>query len=219
MNRSVLGLTTAAVLALAPPALAGPKYFFSCTGDSKVQNNQAQDWSTTAPAASFQSGAGCGSVDPGLFTTSIEGQEMDFYGGGKHTGPIESLNVELHSLLLSQLRVPPTIGAEVQLLVDGEDVLQGAEDGSVAFRAPTKTSSTGLTQSFQFSIAREAEFDEEGNELPRPPLVAGTGEHTVELRFSSAFLDYQNLWVWGATEVPAHVEIAPATLAEPVVTG
>lgn len=203
----------AGTLAIAGSAQASPTYYFSCVGGSKVQNNQAQDWSTTKPTASFTSGAGCGSVDPGLLTTAEDGVEFDFYGGGKHTGPINTLNVELHSLLLSQLRVPATIGAEVELLVDGEDVL-----GEVmAFRAPTQTSSTGLTQAFRFSIARELEFDEEGNELPRRPLVASAGEHTVELRFSSAFLDYQNLWVWGASEVPAHVEIDPAVLSEPQV--
>lgn len=205
----------AGTLAFAGSAAASPAYYFTCVGDSKVQNNQAQDWSTTKPAASFTSGAGCGSVDPGLFTTSLEGAEFDFYGGGKHTGPIGAINVELHSLLLSQLRVPATIGAEVELLVDGVDVLGEVK----SFRAPTQTSSTGLTQTFRFSIARELEFDEEDNELPRRPLVATGGEHTVELRFSSAFLDYQNLWVWGASEVPAHVEIDPAALSDPQVTG
>lgn len=203
----------AGTLALAGSAVAAPTYYFSCAGDSKVQNNQAQDWSTTKPAVSFTAGAGCGSADPGLFTTAAEGVEFDFYGGGKHTGPISTLNVELHSLLLSQLRVPATIGAEVELVVDGENVLGEVKE----FRAPTQTSSTGLTQAFRFSIARELEFDEEGNELPRRPLVAGAGEHTVELRFSSAFLDYQNLWVWGASEVPAHVEIDPAALSDPQV--
>lgn len=215
MKRLALAAATAAALVTAAPAAAGPQYYFSCVADSKVQNNQAHDWSTTKPSASFQSGAGCGTLDPGIFTTRSANQKMDFYGGGKHTGPINAINVELHSLLLSQVRVPDDMGVEAELLIDGEDVLEGVKE----FRITPVTSATGLTQAFTFSFAREPQFDENGEELPARPIVAGTGDHTIEVRFSSMFIDYQNLWVWGASEIPAHVEINPAALSAPTLFG
>jgi len=214
MNRLVLSLAAAGSLALASPALAAPtKYYFGCVGPTKVQNAEAEAWSTTAPSASFQSGAGCGSADLGALSGREDGVKQDFYAGGKHTGAIEAINVEVHSLLLTRLRARPDPGLQVELIVDGEDVLGGPAD----FRVEPVLSSTGLTEAYRFSIANPAEFDEEGNELPRVPLVSGTGEHTISLRFSPRFLDYQNIWVWGATEVPGHVEINPATLTAPTV--
>ena len=213
MTRSIwIGGLAAAVL-VATPAHAGTKYYFACTGDAKVQSDQAETWTTDAPTDSFQSGAGCGSADVGAFSGRQSGHEVDFFGGGTHTGAIQAVNVELHSLLLTRLRVAPAPGMEVELTVDGKDLI----GPDVVFRPTPVLSSTGLTEAYRLSIAYPSETDEDGNELPAPPLIESTGEHTISIRISSAFVDYQNVWVWGATEVPSHVEFDPVSLSSPTV--
>lgn len=213
MIRSIATAALVAALLAAAPAHADTKYYFACTGGAKVQNDQPETWTTTAPAASFTTGAGCGSVDPGPMSGTQSGQKLDFLGGGKHTGPVQAINVELHSLLLTHTRATRTPGMNVQLTVDGQELL----DGEAVVRVTPEASSTNLTEAYRLSIARAPEYDDEGNELPAPPLIAGPGEHTIGLSFSGGFIDYSNIWVWGAAEVPSHVEIDPVALTGPTV--
>ena len=218
MHRFLLSAAAAAALIPAAAQAASTTYYFSCVGPTKVQNAEVADWSTTAPATSYTAGGGCGTADPGIFTENPFGDvSADFLAGGKHTGPIQSLTVNIDSLLLSQARVPEDIGAEATLVVDGKDVLGGV----AAFRPKPVVSATGLTERFTFTFGRSPEFvvdengdpvlDEDGNEvvIPAAPLVPADGEHTVAIRFSSAFIDYNNVWVWGATEIPGHVVVNP----------
>lgn len=213
MTRPIALAALVAAALITVPAHAGTKYYFACSGPSKVQNDQTVTWTTTAPAASFATGAGCGSADPGPLSGTQSGQKLDFVGGGEHTGPIQALNVELHSLLLTHTRALRTPGMNVQLTVDGNELL----DGEAIVRVVPVASSTNLTEAYRLSIARAPEYDDAGNELPTPPLVAGPGKHTVVLTFTGGFIDYSNIWVWGASEVPAHVEIDPAQLSSPTV--
>jgi hypothetical protein len=201
--------SAAAVLALgAGTASADPlpttAYYFSCAGDQKYQGDQAPAWSTTKPSASFQSGAGCGNLDLGVLD-ELGGQRLAFAGGGSHTGPIESVTVDLYSLVTSQVRAPADYPGVFDLIIDGESVLS---DQTLRI-AGDKTANNGLTEHLVFSFAHPAPVDEETGEEtggPRDPL-AGPGSHTVEVHFSSRTVEYQNLWVWGASEVPAGVTI------------
>lgn len=191
-----------AVLAFAAPAAAqtpapapvpGPSFFFSCVGDNKLQNGTTTvAWSETKPAASFQSGAGCGIADPGLFTAPVAGQKADGIFGGAYDGPeIKTLNVELYSLLVQRARVPADLGAETELLVDGEVVA-----GPISFRIVPET--TGGTP----DVADRYRFSLNGLSIP-------AGKHDIQLRVTSEFLDYQHGWVWGASEIPGGVQVNP----------
>lgn len=221
MRRTLIAAAGLASLVLVAPAAAQTtdpppptSYFFQCTNPAKVQNLEKAVWGTTAPTASFQSGAGCGSADPGLLVTQFGVgpvlTNVDFYGTGEHTGPIQAMNVELHSLLLSRARVPADIPGVFELIIDDQEVVLAEGTPRIGF----VTSSTGATEKLVFSFARK----KKAGEAVAAPLAAGPGKHTVQVRFSSNTLDYQNAWVWGATEVPARVEIDPAKLSSPKVT-
>src|SRR4051794_36524487 len=104
MKRLALAVLATALVPAAA-AQAGPKYYFTCSSQTKVEQTGSAAWSADAPAASYQSGAGCGSGDIGLEEgTGPGGNNFDFFGGGSYTGAIDTITLELHSLLLSQAR-------------------------------------------------------------------------------------------------------------------
>lgn len=205
---AILAAAAASAAVLAAPAAAAPTFYFGCTDGMKYQGNLAQTWSETKPAASFQAGAGCGSADLGPLQNKLADNEVDFYGGGSYTGAIQAINVELHSLLVSQARSRPDPGVVGELVIDGNVVLTSAD-----LRITPTLSSTGLTEKYVFSFSNK----KPAGATVAPPL-AGDGAHKVEIRFSPRFADYQNVWVWGASEVPANAEINPAVLASPKIT-
>jgi hypothetical protein len=181
---------------------------FGCTGDTKYQGDQAPTWSTTKPAASVQSGAGCGSLDLGPVQDDVNGHRVDFVGGGTHDGEIRSVTVELYSLALSQARVPADYPGIFTLSIDGEEV---ARDETSRI-AGEKVNTGGGTEKLVFSFSHAVPTDEETGEPTGPaPSLAGPGKHTISVSFTSRTVEYQNLWVWGTSEVPAGVTINAAT--------
>lgn len=203
-----------ASLALAAPAAAADplpttSFFFTCQGPTKVQNAEAKGWSTTAPATSFTAGAGCGSVDPSVAKNRAGGVDADFLTNGTYTGTIQSINVEVHSLLLSQARALPDFPGEFELTIDGEQVVF---DNTT--RIAGQVSSTGVSEKFVFSFSRA----KPAGATEAPPL-AGPGAHTIAVRFGSRTVEYNHLWVWGASEVPAGLTVNPAKLSAPKILG
>lgn len=215
MKRLALAVLAAAILPAAA-AQAGPTYYFTCPDQNKAQQQTPAAWSPTAPTASYQSGAGCGMLDVGLFDSSTTSDAlMDFTGGGTYTGAIDTLTLELHSLLLSQARAPvATPGMVAEITVDGKLIT----DPTAVIRVTPEKSSTGLTEAYRVTFVREPLVDEDTGEETPVPLVAGTGPHTVNIRFTSNFLDYSEVWVWGASEIPSHVEFNAAAPIGSVVT-
>lgn len=215
-RRVTLAAAGLASLALAAPAAAQTTeplpvtgYWFACTGPQKVETANPV-WGTTKPAASFTAGAGCGFLDPGPQPGAVvNGRSLDFVGGGKHTGPIQAITVELHSLATGRVRVPPDVPFIAELSIDGQVVATSADNP----RITPVTSSTGASESYTFSFARR----KPSGQPVAPPLAAGAGEHTVSVRFTSRTVEYQHTWVWGATEVPAGVTVNPAKLSGPIV--
>jgi hypothetical protein len=180
--------------AQAPEPLPSPTFFFSCVNDTKVQNREnALAWSETAPTTSYTAGGGCGSADPGPWSGRLAGTKVDGFFGGTYGGRIQAINIELHTLLLPRARVPADIGVSLQLRVDGEDILGGPR----TFRMAGEPSESGLTDRYRLSITNL--------DIPE-----GAPDRPIEIQFSSQFLDYQHAWVWGATEVPGHVQMNPA---------
>jgi hypothetical protein len=199
---ATFGLGAASALADVLPTAA---YYFSCAGGTPYQGDHDATWDKAKPAASFQTGAGCGFLDTGPGPgTEANGNRVDFIGGGTHDGTIQSVTVDLYSLATSQARVPADYPGIFELIIDGQSVLLD-ETSRIA---GDKSENDGTTEHLTFSFAHPVPVDEETGEEtgPAEPL-AGPGKHTVTVRFTSRTIEYQNLWVWGASEVPAGVTI------------
>lgn len=198
MHRTIVGLAAVAAMALPTQALAQepvkpPKFYFACNGTpDKVQQQGApssapRSWSATAPAASFQSGAGCGQVDnPGVGTSTASIHDGVF--GGTFGGAFTTVNVELHDLVLGQARLFTEADLNVRLSVNGVTIAD--RDLLVT----PELSSTGATEKYLFSI-------------DQLNVAAGLGSREIILTVSSVLNN--SAWVWGASEVPASVEFIP----------
>lgn len=195
---------SAVTLAAAAPANAIPvntKYFFQCADAVKVRNTMgAAPWSTAAPTTSFQAGGGCGYADTGFAGVEPGNDTYDAVFEGTHSGDVGSITVELHDLLLSQAESTLLGGVSytVRLTVDGSTVVDTSDQDPPVESAPT-VSSTGLSQSVRFTIQN----------LP----ILGDVERNYQLTIGKYYSDTAGAWVFGATEVPAHIEFNPAKAA------
>lgn len=98
-----LTVAVTATLALAGTAHAAPaSFWFNCSGAAPLQNLVTVDgysWSDTAPTASYQSGAGCGWLDPGFPLTGAN-QPNELYDsafGGDYKGEVRKLEFTLYA--------------------------------------------------------------------------------------------------------------------------
>ena len=199
---ALLGSAVALVLAAPAQAVAPPptKLFFKCVEPSKVQNTalvtDAVSWEKTAPTASYTEGAGCGYGDVGgLLGTNYE-NIYDGVFGGDYAGAITKIDVELHNLVLSQVRQGTSQTLNVRLTVDGEEWAN--QDIAVT---PT-LSDTGASELFKFSLA---DLDiPAGSEGRRVILTVNTDA------FGAA------AWVFGAKEIASNATLfAPDPDATP----
>lgn len=190
-----------------PPPVVNASYFFKCQEPNKVQNSPltyTPTWTATKPATSFTAGGGCGFADAGAVQgTSPDNKLYDAAFGGTYDGRIRSLNVELHDLLLSQqgTALLTTHTIEAHVLIDGEAVTP--VDGVQLEMLPT-VSSTGLSQSFKFGITFKKDLE---------PMEG----RQITIGIKTFYLDANSAWVFGASEVPAGVELHPAKVAKPTV--
>lgn len=196
MHRLIGAGALAATLALAAPAAAQTvepektTYYMTCGGPTKVQNANVHtatipDWSTTKPAASFQSGAGCGFADVPL-TSASPTNEFDGYFTGTHGDAIEKAEIEAHSLVLSRVRAGETNSIRLRLFVDGEEVY----NNNIQAMTPI-ASSTGASESFKFTVTGLN-------------IKAGAADRRIHVVLGVAGQGAQ-AWVGGASEVPTHV--------------
>ncbi len=237
-RRTALAVATSAlaVLALAVPAAAthggvhptarSERTYFHCAGPTKVENvnlvtSGPTSWNTTAPAQSFQQGAGCGSVDPGALRGGNPQTIYDAVFRGTFSGNVRDLTIELHNLLLGRVRTGTTSTVRVRMLIDGVPIFP--ETAGVAVAVTPELSSTGASEKLLISVpnlgcTRDV-VDADGNvvDVIKGGLMEENGEGTLErdiqLAIDSNFVDRAGAWVWDATEVPAGITFNPESLA------
>lgn len=224
-------LAVAASMALVTPATAthggihptfrSERVYFHCAGPAKVENANFQatgavsPWNTTAPAGSYQTGNGCGWLDPGHTSGGIH----DANFSGAFTGNLKALTIEAHNLLLSQVDANNIRRITVGLTIDGTPLL--ATDTFVDMTP--EISSTGLTEKFLISIpslgCTKDVLDAEGNVINvvtdglATEDADGTTVHQITLTLDSTYSDRGGAWVQDATEIPSGVTFNPETLA------
>lgn len=215
MRCTLLSSAVVALLAVAPGAAAqqpAPVYaktpvWFTCTAPAKVQNGFGpMGFGTSAPTASFAAGGGCGFLDHSTYYSEPGQHTVDAVFQGSVRGPVRSLTVELHDLLLTQgdSRVYGDVSLAAVLEVDGETVLDTRSDESVIDVAPV-LSATGLSQSVTFTI-----------DLSKRPLTADV-PRTYTLTITKWYVNTAALWVAGAVEVPAGIVFNPEAPKGPTV--
>lgn len=202
------------------PELGTERVYAHCGATQKVSNVEggtpfAMD--TTAPAASFTAGGGCGTADV-VLTDAVEGETGEFLElTGTFTGHLDSLTLELHMIDAGIVRASQTaptgevpnpgdpvpaiafdeIYAETEILIDGG--LGGGWIGEA--RYPAERSDTGASVRMLLTLT-DIPLTGEGDD----------GEHTITIKVKTA--DYYNGdsggWVLDATEVPTGVTFNPA---------
>lgn len=205
------------------PVIETERVYAHCGDVEKVANvegdGSAFATDTTAPAASFTEGAGCGTADVVLSPVEADTREfLEFTA--THTGNLDALTLELHMIDVGIVRVSetaptdqvPNPGDPVPSVAFDEiyantEVIVTAADGETfrgfngEARFPSERSDTGLSTRLRMTITDIGLLDED---------QAGT--HTITVRVKTA--DYYNgdsgAWVLDAAEVPTGIEFNPA---------
>lgn len=204
------------------PTLRTERTYFTCVGDTKVQNvsmlnGQTPGWDTSAPTQSVQAGAGCGTADSALTNTSTVNNGHDGAWAGTFTGNLRDLTIEAHMIDLGASRTDDVFPALITLIIDGETWVER----TTALDVTLVRSSTGASGMAKFSITGLGKItevkDSAGNviDVKTQGLITedgnGTAEHEITLGIR-AYADYPTAWVWDTTEVPSGITFNPATL-------
>ena len=156
-----------AVLLVSAPASAAidpvtgvwvPEYvetpvYLHCNGDVKANNvhtiadSKTVTWDTTAPTASYTSGAGCGSADTWATGTTDHNPIYDFTTAGYYTGNIDTVTIRLWAIE-GVGRTTNTFNVKLHLKIDGEDVIKR----ETAVPAVPIASSTGATRLYEVTV-------------------------------------------------------------------
>jgi len=178
------------------PIFNTERTYVHCGADKVTANEHVTyTWNTTAPAASFTTGSGCGSLDSNL----LVGDGVTFTG--KHTGNLKQLTVHAWMIdcCLTNGGVFTEIWIDVSVQIDGNEVVftQTAE-------IPPIPGETSFPRLLEFSVTNIKLLTE-----------ADYKEHDVSVTLETASItDGDNVgWVLDATEVPSGVTFSPTTLA------
>jgi hypothetical protein len=177
-------------LVIVAPAQAAPQTrYFDCTGTTPVQNVDAStfSWSGTAPAASYQSGAGCGWADPLLTNATRPNTQTDAAFGGEYAGEIRKIDLTLYAL-------DPALGTlgkviDVDVLVDGETVASFSQLSSDDAGGPAPVPAIAK---YNYTL--------DGLDIP-----AGTDPKSIVLALGA--YNEGAAWLQGAAEVPSGVKL------------
>lgn len=185
------------------PTFRTERQYAHCSGPSKVQNvayvqGQFSPLNTTAPTASVQSGAGCGTAGPSVIT----GTAADAVWTGTFTGNLKAITVEVHDIYVGAGRATRSVGITPTLTLDGASAFTPA-----VVRVVPVASATGASEKLLFTITgldKKIEL-EDGN---------GETVHTIRLQLHGAYADSNtvNALVWDTTEVPSGITVNPATI-------
>jgi hypothetical protein len=192
MSALATGVVALAVAAPAQAAAPKSKFYFECTNEpAKAQNatlvQSGPQWTAEAPTASYTEGAGCGYGDAGALLGTSHESIYDGVFGGDFAGAIDDIDLELHNLVLSQVRDGATSLVNVRITVDGE--LWRDENVVVTPEA----SETGASELYKFTIA--------DLEIPE----GAEGRHvgiTVNHDLTAA-----GIWVFGAEEIASNATL------------
>lgn len=179
----------AAALVLAAPASAAPKSFwFDCGGTTPVQTIDVSDytWSETAPAQSYQEGAGCGFLDPGALQGANQPNPLYDAGfGGSYNGEVRKFEITLYAPT-----TPATDKAiNLQLIVNGATV------NTYTKLAPTVTPGPDDAISAYTYTADDVD------------LPAAGRERSIVFAVAGSYADDTPGWLQGAKEVPSNVKL------------
>lgn len=167
------------------------------------------------PTTSFTEGGGCGQVENSTASGVSQDNIHDWTFEGYVDGNIDSLAVEVHDFDLREGRGAGSIELGVRMTIDGQSPFgyETIETATGEFQAPAletipvaiKTSDTGLTDGYQFTITGL------GEALGTVRAGDGlTGQHvkiTLDMPLGG------HIFVWGASEIPAGILVNPtATL-------
>jgi hypothetical protein len=207
------------------PTFRSERVYYQC-GALKVNNanylqtGNAAAWNTTAPAQSFQQGAGCGHLDLVFYGTDPD-SPYDAVFEGTFTGNISSMTFEIHNLLLGQVRAAGSYSVGLRVLIDGSPLF-GAAQGAEVSTTP-ELSSSGASEKMTFSLIKlgcaKNILDAQGNVINvktdgfATEEGDGEEEHTILVAMDQYYLDQAAAFVWGATEVPSGITFNAATLA------
>ncbi|MGH2692829.1 MAG: hypothetical protein ACRDHM_10040 [Actinomycetota bacterium] len=185
------------------------RVYFHCEGAAKL-HNVVQDgsipWNTTAPAQSVQQGAGCGSLDNGLWgNNQVSIQDSHFQGS--FAGNIDKITVEAHNIYVGPGRQNGSFSVNVRLLIDEEPML-GAGGKNVTV-TPVR-SSTGASEMIKFTITN-LNLMNEANDIEHDVLMTLNGGVFVANAQVFPVYDSQNIWVYDTTEVPSGLTFNPLT--------
>ncbi|MGH2710025.1 MAG: hypothetical protein ACRDH9_02325 [Actinomycetota bacterium] len=185
------------------------RVYFHCEGAAKLHNvvtDGAIPWNTTAPAQSVQQGAGCGSLDNGLWgNNQVSIQDSHFQGS--FAGNIDKITVEAHNIYVGPGRQTASFTVNVRLAIDGEPIL-GATGKNVTV-TPVR-SSTGASESIKFTITN-LNLMNEANDIEHDVLMTLNGGVFVANAQVFPVHDSQSLWVYDTTEVPSGLTFNPLT--------
>lgn len=207
--KKITFLAAAAALALAAPAMAQEQtplgapdpYYFECTGTAPVQtiDIETYSWSATPPADSYRSGAGCGWLDPGVFTgTNQPNAFYDAAFGGEFTGDVRQIDLTLYSAAVNPLLTSKTI--DVIVYVNDEEVANLTQ-----LQATPQPGPADQVAKYTWTI-------------PELDIQALRSKQMV-IAVSTYYSDDIGGWLQGASEVPSGVKLySPDDLpAEPTV--
>jgi hypothetical protein len=221
MPRLLLTAVTVVLLAVALPAAAETSGFapdlrtertyFVCKddyrGQDKVQNqSNPGQWTTTAPNASYTSGAGCVLVDSGALhnpdNAADGGGDAAFLG--TYTGNLSSLTVHMHDFdgVYTRANYSPGARINVHLEVDGEVMFSTTGLQLKPVPGPVRTTALAEFTITDLNLLSEADLT----------------QHQVTLIIGTYYGDDVHTWAWGASEVPSGITFNPAQPSANVVS-
>jgi len=208
-------LAATSATAAGPPTFPTGKVFFHCAA-TKVGNVGAADgalpsWNATAPTASVQTGAGCGSTNAPVVGGTTHAGLYDAVWAGTHTGNIKELTVELHSIYAGAARAMGAFGVAIEVGIDGVIYKPTATNGVIrATPVPssTRASEKVLVSLTGFNVVDDRDRDGVADEGP------GTKLHQITVKVRNGFIDANPVgaFVYDSTEVPSGVTFNPATI-------
>ena len=185
------------------------RVYFHCEGAAKVHNSVVDGsvpWNTTAPTQSVQQGAGCGSIDNGLWgNNQVSVQDSHFQGAFE--GNINKITVEAHNIYVGPGRQNSSFTVNVRLAIDGEPML-GANGKNVTV-TPVRSSS-GTSEMIKFTITG-LNLMNEANDMEHDVLLTLAGGVFVASAQVFPVHDSQSGWVYDTTEVPSGLTFNPLT--------
>jgi hypothetical protein len=203
-----LAAVLAALLMVAGPASADhtapdtpfvPEYvetpvYLHCNGNTKVSNIHALQgslvtWDGTKPAASYTSGAGCGTAETFAEGTADRNVLYDFNVRGTYKGNIDNITLRFWAIDLSGSRALDEFTVDLHVTIDGKDILKRPTEA----HAPTIASSTGIARLYEVTITN----------VRLNTLTDHTTEHDVEITAYTKFIDGSGVlaWVYDASEI------------------